>query len=197
MSGFPRLSFGLAAFTCLLAWLPESAQRLLYFEHEGLIHGEWWRLVTGHWMHADLGHLFWNVIGLLVLGVILERRSAQLLAWSVAAGVVAVDLLLISPFSTLQRYCGLSGVLNTLLGVALYIIWRENRSPLVLVSAVICMAKIVLEVALGRSVITDISWPPYAVAHVAGVLGAVLVLLLYRHNNKSITGPVPQPRDAS
>jgi hypothetical protein len=88
-----------------------------------------------------------------------------------------VDLLLISPLSDIQRYCGLSGLLNTLMGVALYLCWRETRSLLAPLLGLACLAKIALETYTGHSLVTDITWPPFAPAHLAGMAGAALVLV--------------------
>lgn len=149
---------------------------LLYFSAADIARGELWRLVTGHLVHADLEHLFWNALGLAILALLIERRSARLLWITFGAGVVSVDVLLLSPFSQLDYYCGLSGVLNALLVVALWLEWRTARSLLVVAVAVGSVLKVVIEISLGISVVTDISWPPYAWSHAAGLLGGLLVV---------------------
>jgi rhomboid family GlyGly-CTERM serine protease len=172
----PVLTLLLSALACLLMCLPLTAHELLYFDYQRLLEGQWWKAVSGHWIHADASHLLWNVVALGVLAAIIERRSRALLLWSLAIGCVFVDILLFSPLSSLQRYCGLSGILNTLLGVVLYLYWRETRSPLVLVTGLLCVGKIALEIVSGESVFTDISWPPFAMAHLAGLVAAPVVL---------------------
>ncbi len=47
----------------------------LYFSAEDIAQGRSWRIVTGHLMHADAAHLFWNCLGLAVLGALIERYS--------------------------------------------------------------------------------------------------------------------------
>lgn len=188
MKKLPMLTTALAVLTSLLMFLPETVHQLLYFDHQQLAQGQLWRLLTGHWIHADSGHLIWNVLALVVLSAMIERRSRHLLQLSLGIGIVCVDILLVSPFSTLQLYCGLSGVLNTLLGVALYIYWRETGSSLVILAAILCLAKVALEVGAGQSIFTDISWPPFALAHLAGILGAPVVVWCYRDNNKTDSG---------
>lgn len=156
----------------------EATQALLYFDRQQVAVGNFWSLVTGHFVHADWGHLLWNLIGLAVLGYLIERHSRGLLLLSLGMGIVAVNTLLLSPFSEIQLYCGLSGVLNTLLGVALYCRWRETQSLWMPVIGLLSFAKIGVEVHSGASLFTDISWPPYPLAHLAGLLGAPLVLLI-------------------
>jgi membrane associated rhomboid family serine protease len=130
-------------------------------------------------MHADSEHLWWNLAAFLVLGAILEGRSRRLLLWAITVGIFCVDLLLLSTYSELQRYCGLSGLLNTLLGTVLFIYWRETGSALIVMTGALSLGKIALELVSGQSIFTDTSWPPFAAAHLAGILGAPLALWVW------------------
>ena len=175
----PFLSLALCLLAALLMVLPEPIIEVLYFDRQQLSSGNLWSLVTGHWMHADGQHLMWNLMGLAILGTMIERHSRTMLLLSLGMGILAVNLLLLSPFSELQRYCGLSGVLNTLLGVVLYCRWRETRSIVVPIVGVLSVAKIFVEIQVGTSLFTDISWPPYPLAHLAGLLATPATLLIY------------------
>jgi len=176
MKRIPLISLLLSTLACALMFLPQEVHNKLYFDSQLLSQGHLWGLVTGHWVHADIQHLIWNVAALAILATIIETRSRRLLLWSIAIGTFCVDLLLLSPASDLQRYCGLSGLLNTLLGVALYIYWQATRATTVIVVGMLCVAKIALEMYSGHSVFTDISWPPFATAHLAGILGSPIVI---------------------
>lgn len=151
----------------------------LFFSADHVMAGEGWRLLSGHLVHADLAHLFWNSLGLAVLGGLIERRSPGLWWASLTMGVLAVDVLLLMPFATLDYYCGLSGVLNTLLVITLWLEWLATRSAMVIAVALACLAKTLIEVALGSSVLTHISWPPYPWSHVAGMSGGFLLIALW------------------
>lgn len=151
---------------------------LLYFSATDIAQGETWRVLSGHFIHADAQHLFWNCLGLVVLGALIEWRSRWILCAALVIGVTAVNLLLLSAMSQLNYYCGLSGVLNTLLLVALWLEWINTHSRVLIVVACICLAKVVFEVSMGTSIITQISWPPYAWSHVAGLAGGGVVILL-------------------
>ena len=177
MTRIPIITLLLCCLAGGLMLLPPDAHNALYFNHDSLYSGRFLGLVTGHWMHADLQHLAWNVSALAILGALIEARSRTLLLWSILVGMLSVDLLLLSPFSELQRYCGLSGLLNTLLGVALYLLWRETRSAMVALTALLCMGKIALEMYSGQSIFTHLTWPPFAIAHLAGILGTPLAVL--------------------
>ena len=148
----------------------------LYFSATAIFQGEFWRLISGHFIHADLHHLFWNCLGLAVLGSLLEYRSKRMLLTALSTGIVFVNALLLSPYSQLDYYCGLSGVLNTLLLLALWLEWKSTRSWIIAVIALGAITKTLIEVSQGVSLMTHISWPPYAWSHVAGLIGGVSVI---------------------
>ena len=171
----PILTIGLLTVLISLHGLVADKTQL-YFSASDILQGETWRLVSGHFMHADLQHLVWNCLGLAVLGTLLEYRSRGLLVASLGVGIIFVNALLLTPFSRLDYYCGLSGVLNTLLLVALWLEWRSTRSWLIILIACGCIAKVVVEVSQGTSIVTHISWPPYAWSHVAGLSGGFVLI---------------------
>jgi rhomboid family GlyGly-CTERM serine protease len=154
--------------------LPDQA--LFYFNAGNIARGETWRILTGHFMHSDLEHLFWNGLGLVVLGTLIEHRSRKLLLAALCAGIVSVSVLLMTPYAQLEYYCGLSGVLNSLLLLAIWLEWRATGSWLVVAIACGSIAKVVIELLLGASLLTHISWPPYAWSHAAGLMGGLMVV---------------------
>lgn len=173
----PWLTLALCAIGAAAHLLPQATQGLLVFDTAELARGNPLGLVTGHWIHADGEHLLWNAGALLVLGGMIEQHSRRLLLGGLAAGTIAVDALLLAPWVELQRYCGLSGVLNTLLVILLVGLWQRQRSPLLPLVGVLSLAKIALEMSSGNALFSHTAWPPFAAAHLAGVLGAGLVLL--------------------
>jgi len=175
----PIVTIGLVTAMIALHWLMED-KTPLYFNAAGIFRGEAWRLISGHFMHADLQHLLWNSLGLAVLGTLLEYRSRSMLLTALAVGIVFVSALLLTPFAQLEYYCGLSGVLNTLLLVALWLEWKLTHSRLIIILTCGCIAKVLIEVTQGVSVITHISWPPYAWSHVAGLSGGLFIIWVQR-----------------
>jgi len=174
----PFVSVLLGMITSLVMLLPQSVHDTLYFDHTNIDAGNYLGLLSGHWVHADAEHLGWNVLALVILAGIIELRSRRVMFVSLLCGMFFVDLMLFSPFSNVQIYCGLSGILNTLLGIVLIYYWRETNSKLIPIFGVLCVAKIVIELYSGSSMITNISWPPYALAHVAGLLATPLAWYL-------------------
>ena len=78
--------------------------------------GEWWRLLSSAWLHSGLFHLLLNALGVLSLGVGLERafgfaRTATLYRVSGLSGSIASAVLLPGVLSV-----GASGAMFGLLG---------------------------------------------------------------------------------
>ena len=178
----PVITISLLSVLTGLHWLVQDKSKL-YFNAAEILQGETWRLVSGHFMHADLQHLLWNSLGLLVLGALLEYRSRLALLAALGAGIAFVSGLLLTPYSQLEYYCGLSGVLNTLLLVVLWFEWRLTRSRLIILVACGSIAKVIIEVSQGISIMTHISWPPYAWSHVAGLIGGLFVIWMLSRPN--------------
>ncbi|MCG8048765.1 MAG: rhomboid family intramembrane serine protease [Candidatus Thiodiazotropha endolucinida] len=126
-------------------------------------------------------HWFWNAAALAVLGSYLEQQSKYLWFQGMLAGMISVNLLLLSDWSQITRYCGLSGALNTLLAVALFHYWRETRSAWVIVAALVCMSKLMIELLSGTSLLTQLSWPPFPPAYLAGTLAGVILIISTKH----------------
>ncbi len=183
----PQITLVLILLTTGLMLLPQSHE-WLYFEHDPVLGGSWWRLLSGHLVHTDWEHWFWNTAALAVLGGYLEQKSSTLFVAGLLAGVASVDILLLSDLTQVSRYCGLSGVLNTLLVLALYRYWKQTRSGWVIVAGLICLSKLTLELLTGTSLLTHIAWPPFPPAHLAGTLaGAVFIISQkYKDNRRSI-----------
>jgi rhomboid family GlyGly-CTERM serine protease len=171
----PILTISLLLLLIGLHWMVEDKTQL-FFSATEIKRGEIWRIVSGHLMHADLKHLLWNCLGLAVLGTVLEYRSRTALLSALGGGILFVSGFLLTPYAQLEYYCGLSGVLNTLLLIALWFEWRLTRSRLIILIGCACLAKVLIEVSQGVSIITHISWPSYAWSHVAGLAGGLFVI---------------------
>lgn len=184
----PISLFLLALSGCLML-LAMDWQASLYFDRTAVESGNALSLLSAHFIHSDINHWFWNAIALFVLSVIIELKSRGLLLGALCMGIAAVDLLLLSNFSTLQYYCGLSGVLNTLLVASLWLVWEEYRSKWILLTGILCAGKIALEVSVNDSLLTQIQWPPYPAAHLAGALGGlVLIFIILIRREKQMLG---------
>ena len=135
-----------------------------------------WRMLTAHFVHSDFEHLAWNLIAFMVLGAVIERHSKQDLLYGLIVGIVAVNVYLGSVYQ-LTAYAGLSGVLNTLLVVALFRLCQiPSYRAAAMWTMVLSMLKIVIELYSGHSVFSSISWQAVPQAHLVGwITGAAFV----------------------
>jgi len=161
-----------------------AAPEAWVFDRAAIAQGEWWRLVTGHWVHSDLTHAGWDITALLLLGTLFEARLRWWLPIALLIGTVGVDVWLWWGDLTLHYYCGLSGILNSLLIVGLLQLWRNWRHPLILLTGVGAAAKILVEINTGQAILTQTAWPSVPTVHAAGFLcGLMLVWVFWITDN--------------
>lgn len=173
----PWVSLTLAGLTAALFAAFGPAPEAWVYDRVAIAHGEWWRLLSGHWMHSDGGHLTWNLGALLALGWIVEARNRVALLAGLLAGTIGVDLMLWLALPELTRYCGMSGVLNTVLLFALATLWRDATAPVLLATGMLSFAKIVVEIWSGQALLTSTAWASIPQAHLAGwLIGLVLIV---------------------
>ena len=129
----PWFTAGLAAVMLTLYAVMGPQPQVLMYDRAGSAAGDWWRLATGHLVHGDIGHLAANVLALALLGGVLEsfqRLGIKTLLLLVSFGMIVIDAMLWLSLPGLERYCGFSGVLNTLFIAAVYAQWRDTRDSL-------------------------------------------------------------------
>jgi rhomboid family GlyGly-CTERM serine protease len=173
----PWHTFTLLLITIGLFAFGGPAPEGLVFDRQAIVQDEPWRLLTGHWVHGDREHLAWNLAAFGILGWMIEMSlgSARLYA-ALLAGTCSVTAWVWLFIPSLELYCGLSGILNTLLFVILIDGWQRSRKlifPLVFVAAA---AKIAIESVWSAAIFTHTSWPAVPEAHLAGALAGVIVM---------------------
>jgi rhomboid family GlyGly-CTERM serine protease len=166
-------------------WLSlEPVPEALIFDRSAIAGGEWWRLLSGHWVHSDGRHALWDIAALALVGGLVESSGRSRLALAAVVGSLSVAAAIWWQLPELERYCGLSGMLNSLFVIALGDLWQRGRQPVVLAAAVLLGAKLLAELAAGQSVLIDPLWPGVPLAHLAGLLGGLAFLggeRVYRH----------------
>ncbi len=155
-----------------------AANADLLYDRAAIESFEIWRLLAGHLVHTDIEHLVWNAGSLLILAMTAEmgfhRRWPDLIsALGIGAISITVALLVLRP--ELRLYCGLSGVLNTLLVLVLYDGWKATRHWIFPAIAIGDVVKITTEAALGEAVFTSAAWPSVPEAHAAGLLAGIAI----------------------
>ena len=172
----PWITAGLVAISIALFQIAGPAPELFVYDRHSIAAGELWRLFTGHWVHSDAGHATWNIAALALLGVLFERSLGWRLVAALAVGTVAIDAWMWWAMPQLERYCGLSGILNALLAAGLIQVWRETRDPLLPLVGIGAVLKIVVEAAAGAAVFTHTAWPAVPVVHAIGLAAGPVVL---------------------
>ena len=182
------LGAGAIAAYLILGAAPEA----WVFDRAAITQGEWWRLITGHWVHSDLEHAVWDIAALLLLGTLFEARLQWQLPLALLVATVGVDAWLWWGDPALQYYCGLSGILNSLLIVGLLQLWHDLRHPLILFTGVGAVVKIIVEINAGQALLTQTAWPSVPTVHAVGFLcGLVLAWGIWMFES-SLRNPVPQ-----
>ncbi len=175
----PWLTLGLVVSVLALYAIAGPAPAAWVFERDAILAGEWWRLFTGHWVHSDSNHLTWNLaaFGLLALGI--EALGRRRLLGGLLLGIAGVDLMLWFGLPGLSHYCGLSGVLNTLLLQALLAHYQSDARArtLVLLIGAASLGKILLELITRDALFSATRWAAVPEAHLAGwLVGALLIV---------------------
>lgn len=177
-SRIPWLSLTLAGLMAALFAAYGPVPEAWVYDRVAIYQGEWWRLLSGHWVHSDSGHLFWNLGALVLLGWMVETRNRLALLSSLLAGTLGVDLMLWLMLPDLSHYCGMSGVLNTLLLFAFAAFWRNTTAAILTITGMLSLAKILIEISLGQALLSNTAWESLPQAHLAGwLIGLVLVVV--------------------
>lgn len=175
----PVAVFAAALVALLLAFhaLGPIALPGLRYERGAVLAGEAWRLVTGHLVHADLAHLGWNLLGLVIVGVLFARdyngwQWVVILLTSTAA--TDLGFLLFEP--QLEWYIGFSGVLHGLMAAGLVAWLRSTRDAITWFVTALFAAKLAWEHVVGPLPFTAGSLPMPVVhqAHTYGAIGGLL-----------------------
>jgi rhomboid family GlyGly-CTERM serine protease len=171
----PWRSLVLVGLGLMLYLMLGPAPELLVYQRDAIAAGEWWRLLTGHWVHGDAEHLLWDLAGLGVLGLLFERERIWLLLFSLLASSLAIDLWLWWRMPWMETYCGLSGLLNGLLGCGLLIQWWRSRDNILLIIGLLAVAKILIELVGSHALFTSTLWPAVPEAHAVGLVAGLCI----------------------
>jgi rhomboid family GlyGly-CTERM serine protease len=175
-----RLPAILAAALVLMHLVAHGSLPVLRYERAAVLDREFWRLLTGHLVHADLRHLGWNVLGVLIVWGLFARdyTTRQWLVILLAStAATSVGFLLFEP--GLEWYVGFSGVLHGCMAAGLVAWLRSVRDPLTWLVAGLFAAKLAWEHAVGALPFAggSLSIPIVHEAHTYGAIGGLLAAL--------------------
>lgn len=104
----------LSALSLLAGLLPEALD-FLAWRRDAISEGQWGRLLTGHLVHLDQRHLWFNLLGLLVIAeLLLEGWQTKTICSLLLASAAGTSLFLWVGEPGLHWYAGLSGLLHGL-----------------------------------------------------------------------------------
>lgn len=172
---FPLKTF--CAALCIVLLSQGDLLALCFNWHSITDQGEWWRLITGHLVHSSNSHLFWDLCAFAGVSWYLERYAPALLLPSWLAGLITVNLLLISSLSELSNYCGLSGLLFSPLIIALFQFQKQIGGLTGYLPLLATGAKLSWELFSSKHLLVQSDWAPYPEAHLAGLMGGMLVMV--------------------
>lgn len=165
----------LAVISTVLALGGDAVREFSRYERSGLAAGEYWRLLTGHVVHLGWGHLWPNVLALLILGLlfgdVLRQRDWSLVGLASAA---AIDLGLYVLDPSVEWYVGLSGVLHGFMAAGALLLMLRGETLGALLAIGLC-AKLVYEQTFGPLPFTARSTggPVITAAHLYGAAGGL------------------------
>jgi rhomboid family GlyGly-CTERM serine protease len=98
------------------------------YDRIGLENGELWRLLTGHLVHLGFGHLWPNLLALVVIGSLFEDVLSPLEWLAAAIGTaLAIDFGLYALDADVDWYVGLSGVLHGFVACGALLLLRRRQ----------------------------------------------------------------------
>ncbi len=175
----PVLSLLLIALSLLMAVRPEVLN-LLCFDQGAIRAGEWWRLLTGHFVHSSFSHAGWDLLVFGAVAIMLEKHSRPLLVWATMTGLGFLNLWLLSPWSGLEYYCGLSGLLFAPLMLLCLQILVRHKSIHGALPLLVCVGKLCCESLVQSPLMVDTQWQVYTPAHVVGAIAGITVFTAHR-----------------
>jgi len=167
----------LLALLALFQLAAPAALPLLRYERAAILGGEAWRLVTGQFVHADVPHLAWNVLGVLLVALLFARDyTPRQWLLVLAASLLAVDAGLLFLEPQVEWYVGFSGALHGLMSAGLLAWLRTSRDPFTWLVVALFVAKLLWEHFHGALPFTaaSLSLPVIHQAHSFGAVGGLV-----------------------
>ena len=189
--------------TCVGAVLALAAQWWPWFAstlsltRTDLAQWQLWRLWSGQFTHWSVKHLFWDLLGFVVLGFLAERFSRCRFAVTAVLSGGAIGLWVWLGETSLTSLRGLSGIDSALfVFVAVWLLRRgiteRDRWQASLAGAglIAFAAKCIAEVWLGRPIfVTGGGFEPVPIAHlIGGAAGALISLAPHRGGDWAAAG---------
>ncbi|HMY00837.1 MAG TPA: rhombosortase [Agitococcus sp.] len=126
-----------------------------YFERDLLGQGQYWRLLTAHFVHLNVTHLVFNLAGLSLVLIILDR-TWSLAAWLclIVFSAVAQSLAFYWFLPHVKAYVGFSGVIHSLYvaGAVILLQKRQDRYLAIVLLILVTLKLLTENIGQGISV---------------------------------------------
>ena len=152
------------------------APETLVYNRTEIVNGEWWRLITAHWVHSDGQHALWDIGMLLLLGGVSERYLGRHIFSIMVAASLLLSICIWFFLPWLEYYCGLSGILHTLLAISMFTLWDKQRNLLFLLIIGATVLKTLVELNINTALVTNTAWPILSQSHLFGLFLGITFL---------------------
>jgi rhomboid family GlyGly-CTERM serine protease len=160
----------------------EAARDWGRYDRAALEAGQLWRLLTGHLTHLGWGHLWPNLLALLLIGGLVEEFLTSL-EWLavVAVAALGIDAGLYAFDPGVPWYVGLSGVLHGVVACAAITMMQARHFRIGAALALGVAAKLVFEQISGPIPFTQASVGGAVIvaAHLYGAVSGVLAAIAF------------------
>jgi rhomboid family GlyGly-CTERM serine protease len=175
---FPLATALVTVFALVVFFAPLLADLALY-NRTAILSGEWWRLATGHLVHFSSSHLGFDLLAILVAGILLENRHPLVAPLFYLSASLAIGLMLFFALPDMEQFGGLSGLATAVIVFVCLDRLRESNPARWLYVSVLAIisVKAVFETIYGTpmpSVLEKSGVVPVPAAHVAGIIVAAI-----------------------
>ena len=161
-----------------LLWLGDELNPLLQYEREGILAGEWWRLITGHMVHLDAPHFAVNAIVILAWLYLFDQRdSLGTIIGTIFAYALLSSLGMLLLSTELEWMLGASAITYALIGGSAFRAALDGPRPLGIVLLAALTVKMLAEQYLGLESWFShlVDYPIASESHAHGIAAGLLV----------------------
>jgi rhomboid family GlyGly-CTERM serine protease len=158
----------------------DEARELGRYQRDAVENGQYWRLVSGHLVHLGVGHLWPNLLALVIIGALFDGVLRNADWWRLSlVSAAAIDLGLYWLEPDVLWYVGLSGVLHGVVAAGA-LAFALERQALGFVLLAGLGAKLAFEQLAGPVPFTaaSVGGPVVVAAHLYGAAGGLLMQAL-------------------
>jgi rhomboid family GlyGly-CTERM serine protease len=159
----------------VIAFFCQQSFELLVFDKAAVKQGEYWRLLSGHFTHSSFSHGVWDVIAFSGSLVWLATYYVRALIPSLVAGVLMVNILLLSNWAPVDYYCGLSGILFSPLMAVAYLHAKHHKNVMGVMPLLVISIKLIADLITQETVFVNTHWYAYPESHLVGAVAGLFV----------------------